>query len=253
MIEETCEACGATFSGEDRDTLGAAALDHFTTAHPEWGVGETAIDNWLDARERLSDKTERLDAIGHIEVHQVTPDRIDDVLRFFDYDGFAGNPEWASCYCMFFHLDDPKSFGNAPWQKNREGLTESLRQGTTTGYLAYVDGNPAGWCNASLRSAYPIRRQGVDDDEVGVVACFVIAPSYRRHGLARRLLDAAIEGFRTRGVKRVQAHPRIGTDDDRPNFHGPLSLYLGAGFEIVEQNERDALVVKDLQPTGAGR
>lgn len=247
MPTETCGACGATYSGEDRGALVAAALDHYTTVHPEWGLNKTAIENYLDAKDRLSDATERLPSIGPIEVHQATPDRIDDVLGFFDRDAYAGTPEWAACYCMFFHRDNPQTNGGNPWRQNRADLAERLQFGSTVGYLAYVDGKAAGWCNASLRSAYPIARKGTEDEEVGVVACFVIAPPYRKHGIARRLLDAAIDGFRARGVKRVQAHPVMGTDKDTHNYHGPLSLYLSAGFEVAEQDERSAVVVKELQ------
>jgi GNAT superfamily N-acetyltransferase len=223
-----------------------AAVEHYGEAHSEWGLSETAIINWLDAKDRLSGQVERLDGLGEVEVHQVSRDRIEDVLSFFDHDGFAGNPEWASCYCMFFHREDPDSNGNQPWRQNREGLKSSLEAGTTIGYLAYIDGRPGGWCNASLRSAYPTRRTGESDDEVGVVTCFVIAPPYRRHGLAQKLLDAALEGFRSRGVKRVEAHPPAEATADPQNFQGPLSLYIGAGFTEVARHERNVLVAKEL-------
>lgn len=246
MPTETCDTCGATMSGDDRVALVASALDHYTTVHPEWGLNGIAVENYFDAKDRLSNATERLASVGRIEVHQVTPDRIDALLVFLDRDGFAGNPEWASCYCMFFHRDDPRTNGSNPWRQNRADLDERIRRGATIGYLAYTYGKPAGWCNASPRSAYPIRRKGTEDDKVGLVACFVIAPPYRRHGVAGKLLEAAIEEFRARGMKRVQAHPRISTEDDAPNYHGPLSLYLEAGFEIIEQNEKSAVVVKEL-------
>lgn len=246
MLAETCDDCGATLSGHDRDALTAAAVAHFHAAHAEWGLTATAISNWLDAKERLTGPTERLPAIGEVEVHAVAPDRIDDLLAFFDRDGFTDNPPWASCYCVFYHQDDPQTTGNRPWRQNRAELEEHLRDGSTVGYLAYVDGRAAGWCNASPRSAYPVRRTGQGDDDVGVVACFVIAPPYRRHGLARRLLEAALKGFAARGIRRVEAHPVLGTDADAPNYHGPLSLYLDAGFTEVERGERTALVVKEL-------
>lgn len=246
MRTETCDDCGTVLSGHDPRALAAAAQAHFDSAHAEWGLSETSISNWLDAKGRISGPTERLPVIGEIDIHAVTTDCIDDVLAFFDRDGFADNPGWASCYCVFYHQDDPQTNGSRPWRQNRAELEARLRAGSTLGYLAYVDGKPAGWCNASPRNAYPVRRMG-HDDGVGVVACFVIAPPYRRHGLARRLLDAAIEGFAERGIRRVEAHPVIGTEGDAPNYHGPLSLYVDAGFTEVERNERTALVVKELQ------
>lgn len=246
MLQDRCEACGESFSGDDRVELIDAAFEHFSTVHADWGLNRVAVENYYDAKDRLSGAVERLDRIGTIEVHRVTPDRARDAIRFLDHDAFAGNPQWAQCYCMFFHREDPHENGNNPWQKNRADMEERLRTGRTTAYLAYVDGKPAGWCNASVRSAYPPRARGQGDDEVGVVSCFVIAPPYRKHGLSRRLLDAAVEGFREMGMKKVQAHPRLESPHDAGNFFGPLPLYLGAGFEIVEKKEVSAVVEKVL-------
>ncbi len=55
-----------------------------------------------------------------------------------------------------------------------------------------------------------------------------------------------MEGFRARGIKRVEAHPVIGKEGDAPNYHGPLPLYLQAGFEELERDEKTALVAKEL-------
>jgi GNAT superfamily N-acetyltransferase len=246
MLAEVCEACETKLSGADRAELLAESIDHFNTAHPEWGLTEMSVSNWLDAKQRLTGSTERLPAIGDVEVRRVTGERVDDLLNFFDHDGFAGNPGWASCYCVFYHQDDPPTSGGRPWRQNRDEIERRLRDGSTVGFLAYVDGRPAGWCNASPRSAYPVRRKGIEDDEVGVVACFVIAPAYRRHGLARQLLVTAVDNFKSSGMKRVEAHPVLGTEDDAPNYHGPLPLYIEAGFREVERDERSALVAKDL-------
>ena len=246
MRVETCEDCGAEISGADREALLASAKAHFDEVHPRWQLGPNSIENWVDAKQRVSPAAERLEAIGDVEVHEVTGRRIDDMLSFFETDAFAGNAGWASCYCMFYHREDPMTNGSNPWRENRDAMRKRLESGSTIGYLAYVDGQPAGWCNASLRSAYPVRATGDQDDQVGVVACFVIAPAYRRHGLSKKLLDAAIAGFARRGVSKVEAHPMLGTDADPANYHGPLPLFIAAGFEIAEQDERSARVVKVL-------
>ncbi|HVF12355.1 MAG TPA: hypothetical protein VNA87_04640 [Actinomycetota bacterium] len=177
MRVETCEDCGAEISGGDRGALLSSAQAHFDEAHPRWKLGPTSIENWVDAKERVSPATDRSETIGDIQVHEVKGARIDDMLSFFDTDAFAGNAGWASCYCMFYHREDPMTNGSNPWRENREEMRQRLESGSTIGYLAYVDGQPAGWCNASLRSAYPTRRNGDKDDQVGVVACFVIAPA----------------------------------------------------------------------------
>ena len=74
----------------------------------------------------------------------MTKDRIDDWLRFFDHDAFAGNPDWASCYCLEPHVPATPEQPERAWRETRATVAERLRGGTTFGYLAYVDGRPAG-------------------------------------------------------------------------------------------------------------
>jgi len=243
--------CGAAIAAPDRSGLEPALLDHFNTAHPQLRITAMAVTNYLDAVDRLAGQpTERVQRVERIEAFPVTDERINDVLTFFDGPAFADNPAWAVCYCMELHRDDPAANSSNPWRENRADIASRLRDGSTLGYLAYADGNPAGWCNASLRRSYPGYRTGDGDDAVGVIACFVIAPTYRKHGVARRLLDAALAGFAERGVRRVEAHPNIAPVNDASQFHGPIELYLQAGFEEVSRGERTALVVKQLPPPG---
>ena len=83
-------------------------------------------------------------------------------------------------------------------------MTERLRGGATFGYLAYVDGRPAGWVNASLRSDYGLYRKvdpdGPEPTSVIGVSCFVIAPPFRRHGIASALLGRVIADAAARGA-----------------------------------------------------
>jgi hypothetical protein len=76
--------------------------------------------------------TQRLLEIGDITVHPVTKDRIDDWLRFFDHDGFAGNPDWASCYCLEPHVpatpEHPERAGarhGRPWPSDLAAASPS--------------------------------------------------------------------------------------------------------------------------------
>lgn len=242
-----CE-CGQRIDGDDLEGLGDAFLAHVRADHPEWPFPDRAVRNYAEATQRLTGSSERLEAIGAVEVHPVTEDRLDDWTSFFDHDGFVGTPEWAACYCTEPHLLDPKGPPPAEegrhWRENRQLMQGLLRSGGAHGYLAYVDGRPAGWVNASKRSAYALFREGpgaaVDDGDVVGLSCFVIAPPYRRHGLAGRLLDRVIEDAPARGVAWTEAYPFTGAvqavgDKD---FRGPRSLYDERGFEVVEERER---------------
>lgn len=239
MRTTTC-FCDALLSADDAEALVPIALAHFTDAHPELGLEEHHIRDYLEAEDRVTGPAERLPEIGAIEIHETTPQRLDDVLAFFDHDAFVGNLGWAACYCMAHHVGGG---GTPEWMartaaENRAELIQRLGTGTTTGILAYVDGRLAAWCNASPRSTFPehVGRDDHHDDEIGSIVCFVIAPPYRRHGLASRLLAEACRSFSRRGIRLAEAYPLKDPRDDATAYRGPLALYLEAGFEPVEEN-----------------
>ena len=134
-----------------------------------------------------------------------------DWLHFFDHDGFAGNPDWASCYCLDPHVPATPDQPERAWRQTRATMAERLRASGTFGYLAYVDGRTAGWVNASRRSDYGLYRlidpNGPDSRSVIGVSCFVIAPPFRRHGIASALLDRVIADASARGASWIEAYP----------------------------------------------
>jgi GNAT superfamily N-acetyltransferase len=213
---------------------------HFADAHADLGLSDMQISNYVHAEARLTGGKERLEEIGAVSVEPVSAARLAEILSFFDHDAFADNAGWASCYCVFHHFaGDQAAWGEQPSDSNRAELGRRIEAGTTTGAVAYVDGKVAGWVNASPASQYP---HHVDDDhgefaaaEVGTIACFVIAPPYRGHGLARRLLDAAVVGLAAEGVKAIEAYPNLDAKTPAAAYHGPLPLLLDAGFELVSE------------------
>jgi hypothetical protein len=65
--------------------------------------------------------------------------------------------------------------------------------------------------------------------------------------VASKLLDAAIERLRARGLRAVEAYPnRSGDDSPQGNYRGPLSLFLRAGFEPHRELDRHLVVRKTL-------
>lgn len=252
-IEHTCEECGASIAGDDLGAFGDAYIVHVRTDHTDWPFPDVAIRNYAEATQRLAPVGERVEQLGDVEVHRVTEDRIDDWLAFFDRDAFAGNPAWAACYCTEPHLyvkgTPPDKAEYRTWQRNRELGVELLRDGRSYGYLAYVDGKPGGWVNASKRSDYALYREGdggdVPDADVIGVSCFVIAPPYRRHGLAARLLDQVIADAPARDAQWIEAYPFAEAEagNDMANFRGPRAIYEERGFAEVGVGEGGRHVV----------
>ena len=194
----------------------------------------------------------RLPEIGEIEVHDVTGDRVADYQSFFDHDAFRDFPNWQSCYCMETH----RRQGDDEWaartaDDNRRDMSEMISRGQVTALLAYAGGKPVGWCNygETTRLSGVMTKLGLsapDQEGVGSVACFVIASPYRGHGVAAKLLDAAITRLRDRGLRAVEGYPHRGADSAQTNYRGPLSMYLRAGFEPYRETERNLIVRKSL-------
>jgi len=194
----------------------------------------------------------RLPEIGELEVHDVTPERVGDYQSFFDHDAFRDFPSWQACYCLEPHSTHPdEEWAARTAAENRRDMTTLIKQGNVTALLAYADGKPIGWCNygETTKLGNVMRRFGVDGSNyagVGSVACYVIAAPYRGHGVASRLLDAALDRLRKKGLKAVEGYPVKGEDSAQGNFRGPLSMYLRAGFVPHRETKRNIIVRKTL-------
>ena len=201
------------------------------------------------AREELA----RLPEIGEVEVRDVTPERVDDYLDFFDHRAFRDFPAWQSCYCMVTHRDHTdEEWAERTGADNRADMRELIGAGRVTALLAYVDGKPVGWCNygETTRLSGVMQKLQLDAAEhkgVGSIACFVIAAPYRGHGVATKLLDAAVDRLRARGLRAVEAYPRRKDEgNDQAHYRGSWRMFEKAGFTPYRETERYSVVRKEL-------
>ena len=181
-----------------------------------------------------------------IDIRPLTPQRLPDFLDFFEQRAFADNPKWLSCYCHFPHAEH----ATIVWKErtaaqNRAATCARIENETMTGWLAYAGDEAIGWCNAGPRRFI----EGLFDepeplaDRIGAIACFVIAPAFRGRRIATALLGAACEGLRERGFAWAEAYPREG-GNAAENHHGPLAMYIAAGFERVKTDADGGLTVR---------
>ncbi len=72
----------------------------------------------------------------------------------------------------------------------------------------------------------------VPPQDAAVIVCFVIAPAWRRRGVAGALLDGALADLRERGIALVDAFPFKAGDSTKAgdHYHGPSSLFASRGF-----------------------
>jgi len=249
-----CFAGDAKITGDDVGAVVDRFVAHAREGH-DWTYPEEALRNYArnyaEANVRLTGSTERLSEIGEVTVHPVSTDRVDDWISFFDHYAFAGNPDWASCYCLEPHAPAGEENPERPWREVRAVMIDRLANGGTYGYLAYVEGIPGGWVNASPRSDYGLYRlvdpDGPDPASVIGVSCFIIAPPYRRHGIAALLLDRVIEDAAERGARWIEGYPYNEPDGGDPShYRGPKRLYEVRGFEPVERREHDTVMRRSV-------
>ncbi|HEX8345132.1 MAG TPA: GNAT family N-acetyltransferase [Actinoplanes sp.] len=110
----------------------------------------------------------------------------------------------------------------------------------TSGLVAYVDGEPAGWVAVEPRTAYPKLRssripwsgrdEDRDDDGVWAVTCFAVRKGFRGRGLTYALAEATVAFARERGARALEAYPMI-TQPGRQITWGELHVGARQVFE----------------------
>lgn len=165
-----------------------------------------------------------------IEVHRL------DAARLADFRALHQG-QW--CWCVAWWVPTWDGWTDRTEEENR-ALREQL---PFDGYLAYVDGRPAGWCQVGPRDRLQklVRQYGLPPDpEVWAVSCMMILPAHRGQGVASTLLSEVLKDLGGRGVRRVQAFPKRKDDP----WTGPESMFVGAGFRVVRDDpERPVLAI----------
>jgi hypothetical protein len=166
------------------------------------------------------------------------------------------------CFCQRFKLGVPG------WRATTDDeRAQMLREQTdcgypesdaTTGLLAYVGGEPAGWCCVEPRPALPFipeqrtwckkRSEDPDDDRVWVVACFVTRTPFRYMGVSRTLARAAVEFARARGAGAVEGYAMVtqpGVEITWGELHvGSRSIFADAGMRQVAAPTKRRVVMR---------
>lgn len=170
-----------------------------------------------------------------------------DLRAIFGDRGYA-----ASCQCQKYKMRNWEEWRTLQVAGRMERLREDTHCGfpsasATTGLVAYLDGEPVGWCAVEPRSAYPrLRRTPVpwkdraedpEDDGVWSVICFATRAGYRRRGVTRALTAAAVEYARKRGAASLEGYPMLIQPGEEVTWGelnvGNRSVFADAGFSEV--------------------
>ena len=185
------------------------------------------------------------------QFHMLTTERWAEFEKLFGKSGAFGG-----CWCRWW-FETNAEFEQMKGEVNRSVMRAHVEVGDEPGLLAYLDGEPVGWCAFGPRKSYPrLQRsrslKAVDDQPVWSVVCFYISRKQRHKGLTTALLRAVIEEVRRRGGKIVEGYPNL----PRPEANADAFIYMGmasafekAGFiEVARAGSRRVIMRYDLAP-----
>jgi GNAT superfamily N-acetyltransferase len=172
----------------------------------------------------------------------------DDLRAVFGTTDYPGR-----CHCRRYKVLDHDWNASTP-EERAERLREESRCGTpdaasTTGLVAYFDGEPVGWAAVEPRVAYPRllrtrvpwagRREDRADTDVWAVTCLLTRRGFRRRGITYGLARATVPHARDRGARALEAYPMItipGVEITWGELHvGSREVFAEAGFTEVSR------------------
>ena len=173
--------------------------------------------------------------------------RRDDLAAIFGTRG-----DTSRCFCQRFKMAPGESWRSVgpeelAFRLRRQTDCGHPRSRTTSGLVAYLDGEPVGWCAVEPRSAYPrmlrsnrVPWEGRDedkgDDSVWAITCFVTRTGFRKRGISRALARAAVDFARARGARALEGYPITTKEVILGELHvGTEATFAAAGFTEVSR------------------
>jgi len=176
----------------------------------------------------------------------VTNERWKDFEKLFGEKGAC-----AGCWCMYWRLkqsllDAQKGNGN------KRAMKKIIGSGNIPGILAYVDGEPIGWCSVAPREDFSRLDNSrilkpVDEKSVWSVVCFFIHKDHRKRGLSIALLNAAKKYVKSSGGKILEGYPIEPRKDKMPDafaWTGISAAFQSAGFEEVARRSETRPIMR---------
>ncbi|WP_298227173.1 GNAT family N-acetyltransferase [Gryllotalpicola sp.] len=192
-----------------------------------------------------------------IEVKPADAVPFDDVQKMF-----VGPGDQAWCQCQWFTV--PRAMNRTlTTDDRRERLHEQTRHGNgrgvaTTGLVAFVDGEPAGWVAVQPRVDYdnlvrariPWAERTEDKSDPGVwaITCFITHREFRRQGVSAALASAAAEWAHHNGATAVEGYP-VDLSSGRKTsadamYVGASTAFAAAGFTAVSHPSPGRVVMR---------
>jgi GNAT superfamily N-acetyltransferase len=163
---------------------------------------------------------------------------------------FGTRGQASRCQCQRYKLRRRESFRSFPVEERAHRLRQQTDCGhpeadTTSGLVAYLEDEPVGWCAVEPRTAYEglVRNNRVPwegrtedktDDGVWAVTCVFTRAGFRKRGISRALVRAAVDFARERGARAIEGYPMTTKKALLEELHvGTEGMFADAGFKEV--------------------
>jgi GNAT superfamily N-acetyltransferase len=162
----------------------------------------------------------------------------------------------ARCWCQRYKLRPREAFSKFPAEERELRLRQQCCGDETAGLIAYLDGEPVGWCAVEPRTAYEGllrnnrvpwegRAEDKTDDGVWAVTCLFTRAGFRREGVSYALARAAVEHARACGARALEAYPMTTKNAILEELHvGTEGAFAAAGFTEVGRPTLRRLVMR---------
>ncbi|GAA2760736.1 GNAT family N-acetyltransferase [Actinopolymorpha rutila] len=168
--------------------------------------------------------------------------------------GSSGDP--SRCWCQRFKMLPGETWASMGPEQLAARLRDQTASGhpdskATSGLVAYLEGEPVGWCSVDPRSANPRllrnvpvpwvgRNEDKYDNSVWAVTCLVTRAGFRRRGVSRSLARAAVDFARRRGARALEAYPHL----TEHSHLGTAAMFAAAGMVEVSRPTKNRVVMR---------
>jgi GNAT superfamily N-acetyltransferase len=169
------------------------------------------------------------------------------------------------CQCQRYKLKPREAFAKFPVEERAFRLRVQTDDEPTTGLVAYLDGEPVGWCAVEPRPAYEGllrnnrvpwegRNEDKADGSVWAVTCVFARAGFRRRGVSYALVRAAVDHARASGARALEGYPMTTKDVIVEELHvGTEGAFAAAGFTEVSRPTKRRIVMRiDFEKGTAG-
>jgi len=145
----------------------------------------------------------------------------------------------GGCWCMYWRIG--AVYKRRPKEKNKADFRQVVKKGPPPGLLAFDGDLAVGWCQITPRADLPHmdhvwQQKRVDEVAVWSISCLYVRKSYRKKGVARILIEAAMKAARRAGAPAIEGYPFDRSVSPSSTSTGFATTYEKLGFTTVARH-----------------